>query len=174
MSYPYNVLAPMIGTAAAITAITPATMSIATTIGTFFAPNTAATAGGAVKIIAATSAGSLLTFVPATLGLIVAGLLLVTGLNINSSKLIHAAIFMGILDVVGTYFLAAKIGASITGVTTSAVLFCNMIGAAVVLLGLALAVGGLLAGAAAIFSTFAEGVAPGSLSSGGGRRPGNW
>jgi hypothetical protein len=163
MSNPCNILAPCIGGVASLAAISPPAISVATSIGTFFAPATAAAAGGAVNIIAASAAGSLITFIPGALGIVVAGLLLVTGLNAGSEKLINAAIFLGIVDVVATYLLAAKIGAGIAGVATSSVILCNVIGSAVIMLGLALALTVVAAAGAACLSSFAEAVAPGSF-----------
>lgn len=163
VSYPCNILAPCIGGVAGLAAISPPAISVATSIGTFFAPATAAAAGGAVNIIAASAAGSLITFVPGALGIIVASLLLVTGFNVHNQQLINAAIIMGIVDVIATYLLAAKIGAGIAGVATSSVLLCNIIGSAVVLLGLALAIGAVVTAGVACLSSFAEAVAPGSF-----------
>jgi hypothetical protein len=159
-----NIILAGIGTVAGIVAITPPIMGLATTVGTFFAPHTAAAGGGAINIIAASTAGSALTFIPSTFGLIFAGLLLTTGLNIRSSSLISIGILCGLIDIVATYCLAAKLGASIVGVTSSSVLLCNMIGTTVALLGVALSVGLVVVGLAALGSTFIESLSPGALS----------
>lgn len=145
------------------TAILPHVMTIGTSIGTFFAPNTAAAAGGAAKVIAASFSGSLITLIPASFGILIAGGLLLTGLNCKNQALINAGIFVGLLDVVGTYIMAAKIGATITGAVASSVMICNAIGAAVMLLALAVVVGTLLVGCAALVSSFVEAVSPSSL-----------
>lgn len=163
MTYPYNVLGPVAGVVATVVAISPPVVTLASTIGTFFAPNAAAAAGGVANIIGASAAGSLITFIPGTIGIIVAGLLMITGINTGSEKLMGAAMILGAIDLACTYIFAAQIGAGITGVAASSVMFFNMIGAASMLLGLALGVGVLVAGAAACLSTFAEVVAPGSL-----------
>lgn len=163
MTFPFNVIGPYAGAVATVAAISPPVVSLATSIGTFFAPATAAAGGGAVNIIAASAAGSLITFIPGTIGIVVAGLLLITGFNTGSEKLITAAIILGIVDLVATYLLAAKIGASIAGVAASSVILCNVIGGAAIMLGLAVAAGVLIAAGAACLSTFAESVAPGSM-----------
>lgn len=157
-----NIIITGMATAAAEVAILPQIVTIGTSIGTFFAPNTALAAGGAVKVIAASFAGSLITVIPAGFGLLIAGSMLLTGLNMKNHSLITAGIVVGLIDIVGTYMLAAKIGAAITGATAGAVLTCNLIGAAAMILALAVVVATVAAGAIALFSTFAEGVAPGS------------
>lgn len=152
----YNIGAPVVTGVASVVAISPTFVSYATSLGAFFAPNTAAAAGGALNIIEASTAGSLLTFIPGTLGIVVASSLLIWGFHSQNRQLIHAAILIGLIDIAATYLMAAKIGASITGVAASSVLFCNMIGGAVMLLGLVSAVALIGVGVVAISSSLAE------------------
>ena len=153
-----------VATAVAEIAIIPQVITIGTAIGTFFAPSTTAAAGGAAAVIAASFAGSLITLIPATLGIIIAGLMLLIGLNFKSQALINLGIIVGLLDLVGTYVMAAKIGAAITGAAASSVLICNLIGAAAMLLAVTVAVGIVALGVNAAATSFAEAITPGALS----------
>lgn len=150
-------------TIAGAAAISPPAVSIAASIGTFFAPNAAAAAGGAANLIAASAAGSIVTFVPGALGLVFSGLFLITGFNIGSQNLIGLAIAIGAIDLACTFIFAAKIGAGITGVAASSVMLVNAIGASVMLLGLAVVAGLVIAAGAAFLSSFAEAVTPSAL-----------
>lgn len=159
----YTIGAPAVTGVASIAAISPPVIGMATSLGTFFAPNTAA-ASGALNIIAANNAGAVLTFIPGALGVVVASLLLITGFNAHNRQLIHAAILLGLIDIAATYLIAAKLGASITGVAASSVLFCNMVGGAVILLGLVSAITLIGVGAVAVSSIFSECLALGAPS----------
>ena len=152
----YNIGAPVVTGVASVVAISPPVVGFATSLGTFFAPNTAAAAGGALNIIGASNAGALLTFIPGMLGIGVASLLLNRGFQYQNRQLINLAILMGLIAIAVTYLMAAKIGASITGVAASSVLFCNMIGGAVILLGLVSTVALIGVGAVAMSSSFAQ------------------
>ena len=159
-----NIMIATVATAVAEIAILPQVITIGTAIGTFFAPSTTAAAGGAAAVIAASFAGSLITLIPATLGIIIAGLMLLIGLNFKSQALINLGIIVGLLDLVGTYVMAAKIGAAITGAAASSVLICNLIGAAAMLLAVTVAVGIVALGVNAAATSFAEAITPGALS----------
>ncbi|MCX7089956.1 MAG: hypothetical protein NTU48_00655 [Legionellales bacterium] len=159
-----NIMIATVATAVAEIAIIPQVITIGTAIGTFFAPSTTAAAGGAAAVIAASFAGSLITLIPATLGIIIAGLMLLIGLNFKSQALINLGIIVGLLDLVGTYVMAAKIGAAITGAAASSVLICNLIGAAAMLLAVTVAVGIVALGVNAAATSFAEAITPGALS----------
>lgn len=128
-------------------------MSVATTIGTLFSPAAVATAGGVAKIIGATVAGSLITTIPATWGLLIASGLLVMGLNLDNSTLINMGVIAGLVDIAATYILAAQIGASLTGTAASTVMFCNALGATIMILGATMAIAGLMVSMGAIAST---------------------
>lgn len=151
-----NIMISTLGTAVAEIAILPQVVSMGTAMGTFFAPSTTATAGGAAAVIAASFAGSLITLIPATLGIIIAGLMLFIGLNFKSHALISLGIIAGLFDLVGTYMMAAKIGATITGAAVSSLLICNLMGIFAMLLAVTVAVGITRLGVAALATSFAE------------------
>lgn len=111
---------------------------------------------GPAAVIAASFAGSLITLIPATVGIIIAGLMLLIGLNFKSQALINIGIIIGLLDLVGTYMMAAKIGAAITGAAASSVLICNLIGAAAILLAVTAAVSIVALGVTAAATSFTE------------------
>ena len=90
--------------------------------------------------------------------------MLLIGLNFKSQALINLGIIVGLLDLVGTYVMAAKIGAAITGAAASSVLICNLIGAAAMLLAVTVAVGIVALGVNAAATSFAEAITPGALS----------
>lgn len=132
--------------------MSPPGMSVATSIGAFFSPAALAAAGGATKIIGATVAGSMITAIPGSWGLLIANSLLLIGLNIDSSTLISIGVIAGLVDIAATYVLAAQIGAHLTGTAACTVLFCNVLGATIMVLGFTTAVAGLMVGIGAIAS----------------------
>lgn len=129
-------------------------------IGGFFAPQTAAAAGGILNVAGACAIGAPLAAIPTGIGMLAGGSLYAIGETTKNPTTKAVGGVITAASFASTVLLTAKIGAAIIGVSASAVLTCHLIGLASILLLGALATLPFIAGAATVM----DGLAPGSLS----------
>ncbi len=121
-------------------------------IGCFFAPASAAAAGGTLNVMVAYGLGAAITTIPSSLGLVAASSAFFIGMATNNYAMMGLGAVIAAVDIATTIYCAAAIGASIIGVAVSPVLTCALVGiAATALTGLLLtATAGLVVGAGVV------------------------
>ncbi len=140
-------LRPLATQVASTAVISPPVIKVAATLGTFFLPNTTIAAGGAAKLIAASTAGAMSVFFPACLLLTVPSLLILIGLVGKNDPMVRMGIGLNFATMAYILVLAAKAATLTTGIATGSLVFCALTGYFTALAGLALAATALVGGA---------------------------
>lgn len=105
-------------------------------VGSFFASGTAAAVGGTMSVLGACGAGAILTCIPA-------GVLMYVGYECYKNAESSAGETFGMVGMLATaaatVYCSAYFGATLLGVAANPVIFCGLLGLAIILTGALLA-----------------------------------